>query len=125
MPEKVLENCPRSPHHHLEVASRKHRNGKQHFFILCKNCHMRGPRKKTPQEAVDTWNDLPRALQWTKEPPTTPGGYWWREKQEKRPRIVDVGQAAGMYLAFTPKGLCKVNELDGEWAGPLPEPREK
>lgn len=124
MSETFLDCCPCSPRHHLDVARRMHRSGAQHFFVLCKNCYMRGPWRKTPEEAVAAWNALPRALQWTKEPPKKPGWYWWREKKGNRPRIVDVGQGAGMDLAFTPKGLCKVNELDGEWAGPVRAPVE-
>lgn len=118
MPDRALEDCPRSPHHHLEVASRKHRNGKQHFFVLCKNCYMRGPRKKTPKEAVEAWNALPRALRWTKEAPKKPGLYWWRSLIAKTlsPRLIELG-AAQIEAATT--------TTDCEWAGPVPRPLER
>lgn len=110
MPEKVLEDCPRSPRHHLEVASRKHRNGKQHYFVLCKNCYMRGPRKKTPQEAVEAWNALPRALQWTKESPRKPGWYLWRDAPRITIRLQKLDESnIDFYAEYG----------GGEWAGPI------
>lgn len=115
MSETFLNRCPCSPRHHLDVARRMHRSGAQHFFLLCRNCHMRGPWRKTPEEAVAAWNALPRDLQWTKEPPKKPGVHWWRSLTAKtlRPRLIELG--AAQIEATTTTTNC-------EWAGPLRAP---
>lgn len=117
MPDRVLEECPRSRRHHMEVACRRHRSGAEHFFVLCKNCCMRGPRKKTPEQAVEAWNELPRALCWTKVAPKEPGLYWFRDLVKTlKPKLVEIGDAQIEALETT---------ADCEWAGPIPLPVER
>ena len=54
-------------------------------------------------------------LVWTKEPPTVPGWYWWREKD--RPE----GKAIIIYTNDMDLMYCADSE---EWAGPIPMPEE-
>jgi len=65
---------------------------------------------------------------WSTEKPTVAGWYWWRNKQLKyeedmEPRIVEVRLYAGD-LAIGNCRLAQSSFLKGEWAGPLPLPRE-
>ena len=65
---------------------------------------------------------------WSTNKPTVAGWYWWRNKQLKyeedmEPRIVEVRLYAGD-LAIGNCRLAQSSFLKGEWAGPLPLPRE-
>ena len=98
------------------------------LWIACGNlrkCRMAGPSRKTVAEAVAAWNALPRALEWTDEPPKVPGWYWFKDEY-------------GIRIAWIKHDSRKINELyaviggvgnwmstlHGQWAGPIPEPRE-
>lgn len=63
-------------------------------WIACGNlrkCRMGGPTRSTVEEAARAWNDLPRALVWSSEPPTVPGWYFTRRKFPGKPlRLVYV-----------------------------------
>lgn len=70
---------------------------------------MQGAQICGKEKAAEYWNALPRPLRWTKEPPTEPGWYWFRNLS--RPQIVPMN---GMKT-------CKPHPAD-EWAGPIQEP---
>ena len=90
-------------------------------------CGMCGPcaPKVDAEYAVKQWNALPRALEWTDEPPKVPGWYWFKDEY-------------GISIAWIKHDSRKINELyaviggvgnwmstlHGQWAGPIPEPRE-
>ncbi len=65
------------------------------------------------EEAVDTWNALPRALEWTDIRPKVPGWYWYRHKPSRTIAMINVDVEPIEY-----------ESLPGQWAGPIPEPRE-
>lgn len=127
MPDTALKPCPSCGSHRLETNERRHRNGHRHAFVICPKCGLRGPWGKTRVEAEAAWNDLPRAMRWTKEPPTKPGWYWWREAPRERTYVVEVfygEQHINMQLicvryAGTDDKVHYIVEFDGEWAGPI------
>lgn len=74
---------------------------------------MGGKRFVFPDECYDWWNTLPRALEWTDDPPKVPGWYWHRcEEGVVTMRRVWKGDIE------TP------SKIPQQWAGPIPEPRE-
>ena len=79
--------------------------------IYCPRCDILGPKKDTIEEARAAWNALPRALEWTDEPPKVPGWYWWRNLS--KPPVVHSNNFKNR----------KPHPAD-EWAGPIPAPRE-
>lgn len=62
-------------------------------------------------------------MKWTAAPPTTPGWYWWREALFQEARVVEVycSPATASLVAR----WCRVENMKGEWAGPIPLPQEK
>lgn len=91
-------------------------NGK--FRVICKGesgCPFRmgGKWFVFPDECYDWWNALPRALEWTDEPPKVPGWYWYRHKPSRTIAMINVDVEPIEY-----------ESLPGQWAGPIPEPRE-
>lgn len=71
------------------------------------------------EKAAASWNALPRALEWTDEPPKVPGWYWNRSKNHTAEIcVIRVSPLRVEQLALMG---CADNE---QWAGPIPEPRE-
>lgn len=81
--------------------------------IYCPCCDILGPQKNTIEEARAAWNALPRALEWTTEPPKVPGRYWYRHKPSCTIAMINVDVEPIEY-----------ESLPGQWAGPIPEPCE-
>lgn len=84
--------------------------------IECYACGMGGPHCSTIEEAVAAWNALPRALEWTNEPPKVPGWYFYRDAQH------------GNTVYFVTPNMATqldVNKFPHNpmWSGPIPEPR--
>lgn len=84
-------------------------------YGFCPACGMCGPcaPKVDVEYAVKQWNALPRALEWTDEPPKVPGWYWYRHKPSRTIAMINVDVEPIEY-----------ESLPGQWAGPIPEPRE-
>lgn len=65
-------------------------------------------------------------LTWTKVKPTVPGWYWLRApKHGWRDSVVLLerdGNDGELYMPDDDSTF--VNEIDGEWAGPIPMPKE-
>jgi hypothetical protein len=64
-------------------------------------------------------------MQWTNEPPTCEGWYWFRRNRgDLRPAIVRCYRHYKGYVAIAmfPTDERDVRELGYEWAGPIPEP---
>lgn len=66
---------------------------------------------------------------WTTEKPTKPGWYWWRCRGVQC--VVEIGTpqhviqlSSGLSVWFTSGSVRKLQDVDGEWAGPLEEPEE-
>lgn len=53
------------------------------------------------------------ALEWTDEPPKVPGWYWYRHKPSRTIAMINIDVDPTEY-----------ESLPGQWAGPIPEPRE-
>ena len=86
--------------------------------VLCRQCGFETRYHRKEKSAAREWNALPRRLRWTKEKPTKEGWYWLKE--EGRHAVVKM-TAGGM---ISEPYVRHVNEVDGEWAGPIPEPME-
>lgn len=102
MSEK-LKPCPGCgcTHLHFEIGI---------FRVSCGgDCLMKGPKKDSMEDAIAAWNALPRPLRWTKELPTEPGWYWFRNLS--KPQIVHLNGVKDR----------KPHPAD-EWAGPIQEP---
>lgn len=55
----------------------------------------------------------PKPLVWTSEPPKVPGWYWYRHKPSRTIAMINIDVDPTEY-----------ESLPGQWAGPIPEPRE-
>lgn len=63
-------------------------------------------------------------LAWTRERPTVPGWYWYRDRSIV-PRVVSLTQDGYGLVAYGIEEYCnRLYEVRGEWAGPLPHPEE-
>ncbi len=84
-------------------------------YGFCSACGMCGPcaPKVNVEYAVRQWNALPRSLAWTNEPPKVPGWYWYRHNPSRTIAMINVDVEPIEY-----------ESLPGQWAGPIPEPRE-
>ena len=80
--ELTLLPCPACGH----PAGIARANGTGCAFVMCQHvkCAFSGPIKTTSEAAVAAWNALPRALEWTDEPPKVPGWYWFTSKPPTR-----------------------------------------
>ena len=90
-------------------------------YGFCHACGMCGPcaPKVDAEYAIRQWNSIPRALEWTDEPPKVPGWYWNRSKNHTAEIcVIRVSPLRVEQLALMG---CADNE---QWAGPIPEPRE-
>lgn len=89
-----------------------------------------------PDAAADTILSLKRQLQaatlvWSIEKPTVAGWYWWNGRchDEDSPQIVEIftmetqaGSTLG--ISFNSDYYIRLDAVTGEWAGPIPFPRE-
>jgi len=60
-------------------------------------------------------------LVWTNEKPTKPGWYWYKYRQYE-PRVVEIIQCLhGLKFPYWGNPV-KIEDADGQFAGPIPEP---
>ena len=113
--ELTLLPCPACKRHSAGITRT---NGTGVAFVMCRRigCALSGPIRKTDEAAVAAWNALPRALEWTDEPPKVDLWYWHR--------IKDRPESASIVKVWPP--LLEEPHLgeNHQWAGPIPEPRE-
>ena len=67
-------------------------------------------------------------MTWTPNKPTQPGWYWYRFKGNSSWLEVREILEGGFWSTEDESGCTEyinVNELHGEWAGPIPEPEER
>lgn len=76
------------------------------------------------EEAVDTWNALPRALEWTNEPPKVPGCYLGRKKGGRISMVIYCFYQKDELGFWNGKKFCTFEQDATEYFGPIPEPRE-
>lgn len=64
-------------------------------------------------------------LVWTTEKPTEQGEYWWRYDRHSAKCFVHVTAIKGdLYAWSNALGYEEVMKWNGEWAGPIPAPKE-
>ena len=122
-----LKPCPACSDPSPEIS-----NTGRDYYVSCPHCCMRGPEAGGPTWATEAWNDMPRRLRWTKEPPKEPGWYWHEENHGgKHPahvfRVVTSALETGIYVRFFGQPadvIHKIDHISGKWAGPMPEPEE-
>ena len=129
MPEELtLLPCPACGEE-ADILDSFERDGNGHVAIgwsaYCTRRCLTTSERGSREEAAALWNALPRALEWTNEPPKVPGWYWFKTAYgthivsvEPDPRKVD-----DLYICVGGVGNW-MSKLHGQWAGPIPEPRE-
>ena len=115
--------CPACGNLHPSIASGPHEiTGEWCSKIKCYPCGMCGPEVFASEDVtIKEWNNLPRALHWTTEPPKVAGWYWY-----------SMGKGHAVCLLVCADGKAKLGKdhftdaelLGGEWAGPIPAPLE-
>ena len=99
-------------------------------YGFCTACGMCGPcaPKVNAEYAIRQWNALPRDLTWTDEPPKEVGNYWWRWDAGSKHWIYNVRLIPTIHGLITYDHSAydaeHVEDIGGQWAGPIPEPRE-
>ncbi len=64
-------------------------------------------------------------MNWTNEKPQVAGWYWWRESKVHSETIVSVSSSYAMKQYVYVRGQSfDLDNIAGEWAGPLNPPRE-
>ena len=66
-------------------------------------------------------------MKWSKQRPAQEGWFWWREKPDDDPMCIQVYFASGLFWAWNEGKFDigdenRVDEIAGEWAGPIPLP---
>ncbi|WP_306539340.1 hypothetical protein [Bilophila wadsworthia] len=96
-------------------------------FVNCEKCREQrsGLYPINSKEAIAEWNSIPRALTWTNEPPKVPGWYWFKGEYGIRIAWIkhDSRKMNELYAVIGGVGNW-MSTLHGQWAGPIPEPRE-
>lgn len=73
------------------------------------------------ETAAASWNALPRALTWTRDPQW--GAWnWWRDGTSCIPCFV---YRDGQVSVAMPLERIPYKTIGGQWAGPIPEPSEQ
>lgn len=127
MPEKLtLLPCPACGGE-ADIFDSFERDGKGHVAIgwsaYCTRGCLITSERGSREEAAALWNALPRAMTWTDEPPKVPGKYWWRYTPFDESKVYFVRDGMITYDHERYKET-PVDAIDGQWAGPIPEPRE-
>lgn len=92
--------------------------------MYCPCCDILGPRKNTIEEASAAWNALPRALEWTDEPPKVPGCYLGRKKGGHISMVIYCFYKKDELGFWNGKKFCTFEQDETEYFGPIPEPKE-
>ena len=100
-------------------------DGENVFYVGCDNedCPADiGIIHEDVEEAAHMWNAIPRPLRWTKEPPTEPGFYWYRNEEVEG--VIQICKSVkGLYIMC--HGFSEEYDIPvGEWAGAIQEPAE-
>lgn len=72
--EFELKPCPYCGGKEMRIFDRLYDGHKERvYYVVCLDCRMKGPETSSSYAAAKAWNDLPRALVWSSEPPSEPG----------------------------------------------------
>lgn len=117
MPEELtLLPCPACGEE-ADILDSFERDGNGHVAIgwsaYCTRRCLTTSERGSREEAAALWNALPRALEWTDEPPKVPGWYWYLNSNNATVKM--------MHIASRPFGIAAGTQL---YAGPILEPSE-
>ena len=95
-------------------------------YAFCTACGMCGscPPKVDAEYAIRQWNSIPRALEWTDEPPKVPGCYLGRKKGGRISMVIYCFYQKDELGFWNGKKFCTFEQDATEYFGPIPEPRE-
>lgn len=95
-------------------------------YGFCPACGMCGPcaPKVDVEYAIRQWNSIPRALEWTDEPPKVPGCYLGRKKGGRISMVIYCFYQKDELGFWNGKKFCTFEQDATEYFGPIPEPRE-
>lgn len=95
-------------------------------YGFCHACGMCGPcaPKVDAEYAIRQWNSIPRALEWTDEPPKVPGCYLGRKKGGRISMVIYCFYQKDELGFWNGKKFCTFEQDATEYFGPIPEPRE-
>ena len=95
-------------------------------YGFCHACGMCGPcaPKVDAECAIRQWNSIPRALEWTDEPPKVPGCYLGRKKGGRISMVIYCFYQKDELGFWNGKKFCTFEQDATEYFGPIPEPRE-
>ena len=95
------------------------------YSVCCRRCELITGLSRTKEQAIAGWNALPRTLGWTIDPPKVPGWYWFKDEYGIRIAWIkhDSRKMNELYAVIGGVGNW-MSTLHGQWAGPIPEPRE-
>ena len=120
MPEVTLLPCPACGASDvvLRVDTR--------VYGFCPACGMCGTcaPKVDAEYAIRQWNSIPRALEWTDEPPKVPGCYLGRKKGGRISMVIYCFYQKDELGFWNGKKFCTFEQDATEYFGPIPEPRE-
>lgn len=131
MPEVTLLPCPACGGK-ADIIDSFERDDKGHVAIgwsaYCTRGCLTTSEHGSREKAAASWNNLPRALTWTDEPPKEVGNYWWRWDAGSKHWIYNVRLIPTIHGLITYDHSAydaeHVEDIGGQWAGPIPEPRE-
>lgn len=89
-------------------------------FAYCDNikCTVMGPNSGDKQSAINAWNALPRALEWSSGQPNPSAWNWWSNGECQIPRYV----YADMSIDKISGHKMHYSEIGGKWCA-IPEPK--
>ena len=104
------------------------RDGKGHVAIgwsaYCTRGCLTTSEHGSREKAAASWNALPRALEWTDEPPKVPGCYLGRKKGGRISMVIYCFYQKDELGFWNGKKFCTFEQDATEYFGPIPEPRE-
>ena len=80
--------------------------------------------KVDAEYAIRQWNSIPRALEWTDEPPKVPGCYLGRKKGGRISMVIYCFYQKDELGFWNGKKFCTFEQDATEYFGPIPGPRE-
>ena len=128
MPEVTLLPCPACGGK-ADIIDSFERDDKGHVAIgwsaYCTRGCLTTSEHGSREKAAASWNNLPRALTWTDEPPKVPGWYWFKDEYGIRIALIkhDSRKMNELYAVIGGVGNW-MSTMHGQWAGPIPGPRE-
>ena len=128
--EIELKPCPHCGGREIRVFDKYYSGAiARAYYVICFDCWMKGPELSGNEAAAEAWNNLPRALVWSSEPPKVPGYYWCRdEKYSSVVEVVQMRDAWGkdsLFLFYPGNDVEAYIPQGREWAGPIQAPQER